>query len=224
MLVFTIADYHLMTAIYQGEKFGGCCSSGDTLRPGGRLFGSTFGIRAGRNKVVGFTLIEVMVVVAIMAILLAVAVPSFVALIARNRVATEINALATDLQYARSIAIKAGQSVTICASFNLSTCDTSKGIWSGGWIVFSDANGNKVVDADDMVRKVQQAFVGTDVLTTSISSISFSREGFALGLASDVVLTLHTVPNSPDATRCLVINVVGHQHVQTKDSNPGTCK
>ena len=86
-----------------------------------------------------------MVVVALVAILTALATPSFVGLIQRNRVSAEINSFAGDLQFARSEAIKQGLPVSICASSNGVSC-LGANTWHSGWIVFADLNGSGAVD------------------------------------------------------------------------------
>jgi type IV fimbrial biogenesis protein FimT len=80
----------------------------------------------------GFTLIELMVVVSLLAVLLGVGVPSFRATIESNRITTVTNDLVAALQYARSEAVRTGVNHTVCASSNQSTCS---GAWANGWIV-----------------------------------------------------------------------------------------
>ncbi len=97
----------------------------------------------------GFTLIELMVTVSMAAILLAVGVPNFSAMINDNRMATTTNKLVSALNLARSEAIKRGLRVTLCKSADGSSCTTS-GNWEQGWIVFTDldADGDFSDDGD----------------------------------------------------------------------------
>ena len=174
-----------------------------------------------RAKNEGFTVIELLMVSAIAGIMLAIGVPAFMTLINKNRVAEELNALVSSLQFARAEAIKEGQTTTVCASTNGTSCNITTGIWNTGWIVFSDPNGNGTVDTGEKVRKIQQNFGGADTLTASSSrsTISFSRDGFATGLTGTVQLTLHTTPVVATSTKCLTINVVGLQSTQTPDTS-----
>ncbi len=97
----------------------------------------------------GFTAIELMVVVAIMAILLALAAPSFTPLIERWRVRDAAETLTSSLYFARSEAIKRGGSVIVEKSPNTADCTTATAAtqWGCGWHIYFDVNGNGSQDA-----------------------------------------------------------------------------
>lgn len=88
----------------------------------------------------GFTLLELLVAIAVLAILLGVGVPGFFEIINNNRVTTQTNELVSALNYARSEAVKRGDPVSVCSSADGSTCAASTD-WSNGWIVFTDSAG-----------------------------------------------------------------------------------
>lgn len=111
----------------------------------------------------GFTLIELMVTIAIAAILAGLAAPSFRDLIANNRLKTHTSALHTSLLQARSEAIKRNGRVVLCKSSNAATCATT-GDWQQGWIVFADANDNAQVDAGELIITKVAALSGDFVL------------------------------------------------------------
>jgi type IV fimbrial biogenesis protein FimT len=81
----------------------------------------------------GFTLIELMVTIAVMAILLMVAVPSFKEAMLGSKLGSYANSLVAGAHLARSEAIKRNQVVTLCVSSNGTSCGT--GDWGQGWIV-----------------------------------------------------------------------------------------
>ena len=168
-----------------------------------------------RRFMTGMTLIELMVVLSLIAIMMAIAIPSFTSVIQSNRVATEVNSFVGSLQFARAEAIKQGLPVTICASSDGSNCLNSA-IWNTGWIVFADPNNNKTHDASEPLFKVQPKWTNSDIFTGSngIAAITYTRDGFALGLTGTATLTLHTSPENAGATRCVAINLVGKQQVQ----------
>ncbi|MFT5532534.1 MAG: type IV fimbrial biogenesis protein FimT [Burkholderiaceae bacterium] len=181
-----------------------------------------FGVRRFKNGTMpslprdvsaGFTLIEVIVVIAIAAILLALAVPSFVSTTQRFRTLGEINSFTHDLQFARTEAIKQGVSVSVCASADGATC-LNANTWHKGWIVFTDATETRTVDA---LLRVQTGWTNTDTLIAdnAVSSLTFSRGGFTVGLpgTGTVTTTLHTTPLNSAATRCLTLIKTGRQQV-----------
>ena len=103
----------------------------------------------------GFTLMELMVTIAIAGILLSIAIPSFTSIISSNRLTTYANELVTALNFARSEAIKRGVRITLCKSTNGTSC-TAGDDWSQGWIIFTDQNNNAGYDsATETLLRVQ---------------------------------------------------------------------
>jgi type IV fimbrial biogenesis protein FimT len=92
----------------------------------------------------GFTLIEAMVVVAIMTISLAVAIPSMSGLLHDSRISSNVNEFIAAVTLARVEAVKRGRLVTICRSSNADTasptCDSALSDWSSGWLVFEEGS------------------------------------------------------------------------------------
>ena len=170
-----------------------------------------------RRRNHGFSLFELVVAMAVVGILLAIAIPSFNYVTSSNRVASEVNGLLGDLQFARAEAIKEGQTVTACSSANGTTCSTTNATsWNQGWIVFSDANGNGLVDGSDYVLRKQPQFSGNDTFSSSnnVSYITFNRIGFATtaSVAGNTVstrITLHTATPNSGSTRCMNVYTSG---------------
>ena len=102
------------------------------------------------NDKQGFTLIELMVTLAVAAILLILGVPSFQEFIKSNRMTTRVNAFVSGLHYARSEAAKRGSRVTLCKSADLGNCTTSGG-WEQGWILFTDQGTAGTIDGNDAI-------------------------------------------------------------------------
>ena len=84
----------------------------------------------------GFTLIELMFAIAVVAVLITIAVPNFRSFTANNRVASTESDLVSALALARSEAVKLGTPVSVCASADGATCSGDPSGWAGGWIVF----------------------------------------------------------------------------------------
>jgi len=81
-----------------------------------------------------FTLLELMITLAVAAILVTVAVPGLRQFIQNSRVTAQANELVTAINVARSEAAKRGVEVELCASENQADCTNSNG-WADGWIV-----------------------------------------------------------------------------------------
>jgi type IV fimbrial biogenesis protein FimT len=168
-------------------------------------------VRMDNAYMSGFTLLELLTVIAIAGILTAIGVPSYLYVIDSSRMASEVNGLLGDLQYARAEAIKEGQTVTACVSADNATCAAGNTAWHTGWIVFSDPNANAQVDFGETVLRVQKTFVGADSFLASngVAAISFNREGFATAIPNGTLITLHDQTVSSSRTRCLAITLVG---------------
>lgn len=129
----------------------------------------------------GFTIIELMMVVVILAILGAVALPSFQGLLASNRLTSAANDMLAGVMMARSEAIKRGKRVVLCKSGNSSTCDNSL-TWSSGWIVFVDDDNNATRANSEELLRVGSSIAAqiTATADTDVANyISFAARGSA---------------------------------------------
>ena len=174
----------------------------------------------------GFTLIELMVTIAVAAILLGIAVPSFQDLVIRNRLATKANELITALNLARSEAVKRGIWVTVCKSANStassSDCSDSGSVnWVQGWIVFVDNTqiaGNvagKIDGADQRLRVIGPGSGGGLSISGGANFadwISYLPSGVSVGNGglADGTLTLCISPKG----RKVIISRTGRARVE----------
>lgn len=122
----------------------------------------------------GFTTLELVVVVAIVAILAAMAVPGFTPLMERWRVRQASEAMVSTLALARSEAVKRGGGIVVRRS---APC-TSNGDWSCGWLLFYDVPGTA---ANESLRETE-AFDGVTIQSThgaddKPNRMEFSRWG-----------------------------------------------
>lgn len=125
----------------------------------------------------GFTLLELVIVVALVAIITMIAIPSMTTFNQNDRLTTNINTLVGHLAYARSEAVKTAQQVVVCSSNDAATCS---GGWSDGWIVYIDADADNSFTVGEQVIRAQQALAGNNTLTsTGIGSqIVYDNRGF----------------------------------------------
>ena len=104
------------------------------------------------KKKSGFTLLELLVMLAVVGVLVAVGAPTMSQFIKNNRLTTQINILVGDLAYARSEAVTRNLPVVVCASSNQTSCSSAN--WADGWIVFSDIDNNGDVTFFDIALVV----------------------------------------------------------------------
>ena len=118
----------------------------------------------------GVTLIEVMIVIAIAAILLATAAPSFQRMVVRSNIESLVDGFATAVITARTEAASRGRDVRVCANDACTSND-----WSGGWFVV-DSNGTELAAFNnaDGYRVSLKAEGGTGNAT----SITFNAQGY----------------------------------------------
>ena len=134
-----------------------------------------------RHLIRGFTAIELMVVVAIVAILAALAGPSFRDLIDGWRVRSAAEELTNSIYYARSEAIKRGGRLSVRKNCGTGTAQE----WQCGWIVFTDANSNGIVNAGDVVLQTFSPQTGVNVMHLGNGvSYSVDRWGQINGLGA----------------------------------------
>lgn len=133
-----------------------------------------------RTSARGFTLLELMTAITVMAVLLGIGVPAFTSIIRNSQIAAESSNLLSALTLARSEAMKRGVRVSVCAATDDLEACAGAADWSNGWIVFEDDFGTAgVVDASDVVLQIWGAPANGVALTTVAKSMSFSRRARA---------------------------------------------
>jgi type IV fimbrial biogenesis protein FimT len=136
----------------------------------------------------GFTLVELIITVAVASVLLALAVPSFSQMIVSSRLTTQSNDMLAAINLARSEAIKRNASVTLCrAAANSTTCAAATGVWQN-WIIRTNAGA--------VLREgAVSTFNGTLVVRSTLVSdrVVFGPDGLArtgTGLVADHTITV----------------------------------
>ncbi len=114
----------------------------------------------------GFTIIELMVTIAIVSVIAAIAMPNLNAFLVRMRVDNEVSEMHRLLLTARNNAINSGLDTTVCPLDGGSTCTNN---WKGTISVFTNASGvaNKM-DGTDTLIKIKEAIKANDKLELTI--------------------------------------------------------
>lgn len=122
----------------------------------------------------GFTIVEMMIAITVIAVLTALAIPSLTQFLARNELAGTTNALISGISLARSEAITRSNRVAICPSSNASTCNSGR--WQDGWLVFIDDNANNVRNGGETILQAEN---GAPDSTVTVASTANLADGFS---------------------------------------------
>lgn len=134
----------------------------------------------------GFTLVELLIVIALAAIMVAMGMPHFGEMVKDNRRAAEVNRFVSSLNLARTEALKRRTTVTVCkTSAPLAVtpdCDVAAS-WEDGWLIFVNLDGDDspaAVDGGETVLRVSDA-IGNDITLTGFGDfgnhVSYGFDG-----------------------------------------------
>ena len=139
--------------------------------------------RRGAHR--GLTLIELMVGIAVLAVVMAVATPSYKQFGRTTRVLTQASELQNAMAYARSESLRRGVRVSVCRSADpqaASPVCSGSGDWASGWIVFTDSGTTGTIDGSDVVLRAGNPATNSAVTAAGNLDawVAFSPQGLAL--------------------------------------------
>ena len=183
---------------------------------GGRAMGK-------RARMAGLSMVELMVTILVLAILMAVAVPSFRAVMNRGSVASAMNSLSADMQYARGAASSQHRFVSMCRSMAGTQCDVPTGTtfdYDVGWIVYSydvsstGANQTYAAGSSNMtILRYTPQRPGVSIRATDANIITFNQTGQFVGATGRTSLTFIACPRKSlaDTSNTVGTNASGRQ-------------
>lgn len=158
----------------------------------------------------GFTLIELMVAIAVLAILLGLALPSFQESLRSNRVIAASNELLASFALARTEAIRGLGPAGVCASADGATCNATTD-WASGWIVWREDRGAGGVAVRSVVRYIQpkqrMAISGPN------AGVQFTTQGRSQNGAQQVGVA---PSDSTSVARCVSVSTTGQGRVEKR--------
>ena len=167
----------------------------------------------------GFTLVEMLGVLAITATLASIAAPSMMALIDSVQISAASHDLLAGLHLARSEAIKRNSPVVLCKSADGVSCAGSGG-WEQGWIVFHDANNNSLRESSETIIRREMPLSGSLRLTGNqnvVRYVSFAASGATKliggGFQAGTLTVCRLSPFGGEA-RQIVLNAVGRPRLK----------
>ena len=169
----------------------------------------------------GATVLELMVTLAVAALLATTGVPSFQAYLQRQHVTAAVNRLHHDLAFARSQAVYRNAVVIACPGDPETGCSPGSD-WSAGWIVFEDADGDQALSAAETVARHAQLAEDVRIVNSAgRSAVRFFPDGSAPGSNTSLSLCGR---NGPPGARKLVVSNIGRIRRDTwPDLDPARC-
>jgi type IV fimbrial biogenesis protein FimT len=161
----------------------------------------------------GVTLIELVVTLALLAVLVALAVPSFSDAGLPSQLRAVADKLVGAVQFARSEAIKRDTTVVLCASADGQTCDAGATNWNEGWIVTSGGLPAPLL--------TEPAAPNGYHVTPAAGSAAISFQSSGLGATPESFTLCRSTPRPGTQERVVTISAVGRPSVQTTTN--GVC-
>lgn len=179
------------------------------------------------NRMRGFTLVELVVTLAVIAIVSTLAVPAMSNMILVNTTNSRFNELQGMIALARTEAVKTPNApILLCPTTNQTGCSGAI-TWEQGWLVARDANGNGVVDAGEDVLKLSEALPGGRTLRVRVGQnanydatrLVFGAEGAVVTLAGNTPVTFRMCDSRGYSDAIGAIVAVSGQVRTAVDSN-----
>lgn len=172
-------------------------------------------VMAGRGRRSGFSLVELMITIVVLAVIIAISAPSFTGVFNGNRLTSRANELVASLQMARSEALRRNAAVVVCRSEDGNECAGEIGPWDR-WIT---------IDSEDEVLRQDRVKAPVE-LTSDVHTISFRGDGVAReaggGLLDAQFIACIPTTRPGDNQRLITIGLGGRIAI-TSQNGGGEC-
>lgn len=161
----------------------------------------------------GVTLLEMLIALAVAAIVLTVVAPNMQTIVAKNRITAEINQVSSIIQYARFNAIDENSPTLVCPSPDFEACSNN---WNQAKIVFVDANNNGQRDSSEPLLVSAEAISSSNYMKGPAAAIEFSESGatnVSEAISDTVSIVLCDSAKTKNLTRALLINQQGRVRI-----------
>jgi len=178
---------------------------------------------SGRTRAGGFTLLELMIAVAITAVLMTIVAPSFRTTVLNSRRAAVVNEVLGTLQLARSEAIKQNRATRVCPSVNQTSCSTTATDWGKGWLSFVEGTGScsstrpDTSCGDVVLRASANNYEGITISATTTNLRFLSFNGTISG--SRTLTFCDSRGNSAGDARAIVLDPAGRARIGVIDGD-----
>jgi type IV fimbrial biogenesis protein FimT len=141
------------------------------------------------RRATGFTLVELLIAVAIIGVLFGIALPAYDGAMEASRTNAAKSALLASVTRSINRAAITGRHVVLCSSHDGETC-SGQPDWSGGWVAFLDTNNNRTRDAGESLLLHEPALAGKVRLRSTVGRTRLVIQPNGGNAGSNVTFTL----------------------------------
>lgn len=163
----------------------------------------------------GLTLLEMLVAVAVLAIILTTVAPSIQSVLIKNRITSDINNLSAVVQRARFTAVDEQASVVLCPTENYTACTSS---WKKAKMVFVDKNGNGSRDNSEALIVASDPLNSANAIYGVTGSLIFDEQG---AIDTAATITLCPKDNDADYASALLLSLYGRISIAVDSDDDG---
>lgn len=168
-----------------------------------------------KTNATGFTLVELMAVVAIAGVLLLVAAPAFQTQIQNSRISSAATGLLSSFMFAKSEAVGRNNFVTVCKRNTAGSGCVTTGGWEQGWIVFTDTDNSAGVNGTDTILQIKEPLAegvtarGTTTPAPGIANFITYRPNGLTNLTATQTLLICDERGFGENARGLIVSLLG---------------